>query len=113
MAPQNLSAHVLLITLPAESQLSSDLEVVARWADPASNRDVIVDFSLVEFLPWVTICHLIILERALSAAGCQLVLCSVSRDVKAIFRRVGLAKLLRFTDDVLDARQSLDRSEPH
>ena len=49
----------------------------------------------------------------LSAAGCQLVLCSVSRDVKAIFRRAGLAKLLRFTDDVLDARQSLDRSEHH
>jgi anti-anti-sigma regulatory factor len=111
MATQNLSEHVLLITLPAEPQLSRDLEVVAQSTRPASDCDVIVDFSLVEVLPSATICHLIVLERVLSAAGRELVLCSVSVNVKAVFRRVGLHKLFRFADDELAAVQALDRSE--
>ena len=111
MATQNLSEHVLLITLPAEPQLSRDLEAVARVTHPASECDVIVDFSLVEILPSATICHLIVLERVLSAAGRELVLCSASPAIKAVFRRVGLHKLFRFADDELAAMQSLDRSE--
>jgi anti-anti-sigma regulatory factor len=108
---QNLSERVLLITLPAEPSSSGDLEAVVRSTHPGSDHDVIVDFSLVEILPSATICHLIVLERMLSAAGHQLVLCSVSPNVKAIFRRVGLHKLFRFTDDELAAVQSLDRGE--
>jgi anti-anti-sigma regulatory factor len=111
MATQNLSEHVLLISLPAEPQASRDLEVVARTMRPGCDQDVIVDFALVEILPSATICHLIVLERALSASGHQLVLCSVSPAVLAIFRRVGLHKLFHFADDDLAAMQSLDRSE--
>jgi anti-anti-sigma regulatory factor len=111
MATQNLSQHVLLITLPAEPESSRDLEVLARSTRPAFDRDVIVDFSLVESLPPATICQLIALDRVLSAAGRQLVLCSASPDVKALFRRMGLHKLFRFTDDELGAVQSLDRGE--
>ena len=111
MATQNLSEHVLLITLPAEPPLSRDLEVVARSTHPSSDCDVIVDFSLVEILPSATICDLIVLERGLSAAGRTLILCSVSSDIKGIFRRVGLHKLFQFADDELAAMQSLDRSE--
>lgn len=111
MAMQNLSEHVLLISLPAEPQLSRDLEVAAHTMRPASDRDVIVDFALVETLPSATICHLIVLERALSASGRQLVLCSVPPAVLAIFRRIGLHKLFHFTDDELAALQSLEHGD--
>jgi anti-anti-sigma regulatory factor len=111
MTTQNLSEHVLLITVPAEPQSSNDLDIVAKSTHPGSDHDVIVDFSLVEVLPSSMICNLIVLERVLSAAGHQLVLCSVSPEVKAIFRRVGLHNLFRFAEDELAAVQSLDRSE--
>ena len=111
MATQNLSEHVLLVTLPAEPPLSRDLEAVARATHPSSDCDVIVDFSVVEILPSATICHLIVLERVLSAGGRELVLCSVAPNIKAVFRRVGLHKLFRFADDELAALRSLDRSE--
>ena len=111
MATHNLSEHVLLIALPAEPPLTRDLEAAAQATHPTSDRDIIVDFSLVEILPSATICHLIVLERALSAAGRELVLCSVSPAIKAVFRRVGLHKLFRFADDELAALRSLDRSE--
>jgi len=111
MATQRLSEHVLLVTLPAEPGTGHDLEMVARATHPGSEDDVIVDFTLVEILPSATICHLIVLERVLSAAGRQLVLCSVSSDVKAVFRRVGLHKLFRFADDELAAAQALEYDE--
>ena len=111
MATQKLSEHVLLITLPAEAQSGNELEAAAQSTHARSDCDVIVDFALVELLPSATICHLIVLERALSAAGRQLVLCSVRPSVLAVFRRVGLHKLFRFTADELAAAQSLDRGE--
>ncbi len=111
MATQYLSEHVLLITLPAEPQGSNELEVVSHSAHSAADRDVIVDFSLVEFLPPATIGHLIALERILNAAGRQLVLCSVPPVVQAIFRRLGLHKLFRLMDDEFTALQSLNGSE--
>jgi anti-anti-sigma regulatory factor len=111
MATQNLSEHVLLITLPAEPQSSNDLEVMARSTHPGSDHDVIVDFGHVEILPSATICNLIVLERVLSAAGRHLVLCSVPPNITVVFRRVGLHKLFRFADDELAAMQALDRGE--
>jgi anti-anti-sigma regulatory factor len=111
MATQNLSEHVLLITLPVEPSSGSDLEVVVKSTRPGSDRDVIVDFALVEILPSATICNLIVLERGLSAAGRQLVLCSVPPNIKAVFRRVGLHNLFLFADDELAAVQALDRGE--
>jgi anti-anti-sigma regulatory factor len=111
MATQSLSEHVLLVTLPAEPSSSSDLEAVMRSTRPGSDRDVIVDFTLVEILPSVTICNLIVLDRVLSAAGRQLVLCSVSPSIRAVFRRVGLHNLFLFADDELAAVQALDRGE--
>ena len=109
MATQQLSEHVLLITLPAEPESSRDLEVLARSTRPMFDRDVIVDFSRVEVLPSATICHLIVLDRVLSAAGRQLVLCAASPSVMAVFRRVGLHKLFCFTANELAAVQTLDR----
>ena len=111
MATQNLSEHVLLITLPAEPQLNNELEAVGRSTHPSSDRDVIVDFSLVEVMPSATICNLIVLERALSAAGRQLVLCSASPTITAVFRRLGLHKLFRFAEDEIAALRSLDADE--
>jgi len=111
MATQKLSEHVLLITLPPEPQSSTDLEAVTRSTHPGSDRDVIVDFSLVEVLPSATICNLIVLERVLSATGRQLVLCSVSPNIRTVLRRIGLHNLFQFTDDELAAVQALDRSE--
>jgi anti-anti-sigma regulatory factor len=111
MTTQSLSEHVLLIALPAELESSSELEVVARSVHRAFGRDVVVDFSRVETLPSITIGHLIVLERVLSAAGRQLVLCGVLPAVGALFQRVGLHKLFRFADNELAAVQSLDRGE--
>jgi anti-anti-sigma regulatory factor len=108
MATQNLSSHVLLITLPKEPQTGNELEMAAHAVRRGPDRDVIVDFSLVEAMPAGTICNLIILQRLLHAARRQLVLCSVPPTIAVTFKRVGLGKLFRFTADEFTALQSLD-----
>jgi anti-anti-sigma regulatory factor len=110
MAIQNLSEHILLITLPAEPQSGKELEIVVRSAGTRVDCDVIVDFSLVEILSSAMICNLLILERLLSVTSRQLILCSISHNIDGIFTRVGLHKLFRFAEDEFAALQSLDRS---
>ncbi len=108
MALHNLSESVLLITLPQEPDRSSELETAARLTTPRVSRHVIVDFTRVETMFSLTVCGLIILDRLLSTAGRQLILCSVSPDIMAIFRRVGLHKLFLFVADKAAAQESLD-----
>ena len=108
MAIHNLSEHTMLITLPQEPDRSSELETAARLTTPRINRHVVVDFTRVETMSSVTICGLIILNRLLSTMGRKLILCSVPPSIVAIFRRVGLLKLLQFAEDKAAAVQCLD-----
>lgn len=105
MATQNLSEHVLLITLPTEPQTSTELTAAAG---STTNRDVIVNLSLVETLPPAIISGLTTLDRLLGAAGRQLILCSVPLEIMDAFRRAGVRDLFRFADDKFAALQSLE-----
>lgn len=111
MAIQNLSEHVLLITLPAEAPSGKELETMVRSAGLNANCDVIVDFSLAEILSSAMVCNLLLLERLLGAAGRQLILCSVPPNIDGVFTRIGLHKLFQFAEDEFAALQALDRSQ--
>lgn len=110
MGIQKLSKQALLITLPREPQWGNELDFTTRLVSSSGDRDVIVDFSLVEIMPWAAICSLIILERALRGMDRQLILCSAAPHILAVFRRVGLQSLFRFANDQFAALQSLDRN---
>lgn len=110
MAIQNVSERALLVTLPREPDLSGDLETAARLVSSKVDHHVIVDFSYVEAMSSVTVCGLIILNRLLTAAHRQLILCSVPPNVAGTLKRMGLHTLLEFAEDECAALQSLDRS---
>lgn len=109
MAIQDLSDHALLITLPRESHQSAELEIITRLIARGVDRDIVVDFSLVQMMPSVTICRLIILQRLLNAAGRRLVLCAVSSNIAGIFSRVGLNNVFWFAHDQWAALRRLER----
>ena len=109
MAIQDLSDHALLITLPKESHQSAELEIITRVIAREVDRDIVVDFSLVQMMPSVTICRLIVLQRLLNAAGRRLVLCSVPLSVAGIFSRVGLNNVFWFAHDQWAALRRLER----
>jgi anti-anti-sigma regulatory factor len=102
MAIQDLSDHALLITLPRETQHSAELEIITRLIARDVNRDIVVDFSLVQMMPSATIC------RLLNAAGRRLVLCSVPSNIAGIFSRVGLNNVFWFAHDQWAALRRLE-----
>jgi len=108
MAIQDLSDHALLITLPRETQHSAELEIITRLIARDVNRDIVVDFSLVQMMPSATICRLIVLQRLLNAAGRRLVLCSVPMNIAGIFSRVGLNNVFWFAHDQWAALRRLE-----
>jgi len=110
MGMQYLSQHALLVTLPREPQLGNELEITIRMSSPHATRDVVVDFSLVAIMPSGTLSELMILERQLSNADRQLILCSVPRNIRRIFTRVGLGGLFHFAEDQHAALQSFNPS---
>jgi anti-anti-sigma regulatory factor len=109
MPVQHLSPHVLLITLPSEPQSDNELAIAAQELRAEAQRHIIVDFSLVGTMPVGITSRLVILQRLLSAADRQLVLCSVPVHIANAFARVGLRRLFRFARDEFAALQSLDR----
>jgi len=112
MGIQSLSEEVLLIELPREPQTTGELDLTTRLINSKTSRHVIVDFSAVEIMPSGTIGSLMMLKRAAGSIDHQLVLCSVSAGIQAIFRRVGLQALFQFATDKLAAIEMLDRETP-
>lgn len=110
MGMQYLSERALLVTLPKEPQLGNELEIAIRMSSPNATHDVIVDFSLVTIVPSGTLSELMILERQLSDCDRQLILCSLSRNIREVFARVGLAGFFRFAQDQFVALHSLKPS---
>lgn len=113
MGIQYLSDRALLVTLPREPQSGAELQAGASIVRSGHARHVIVDFCLVEVMPSEVICHLMALQRTLEQRDRQLILCSVSRHIQDIFKRVELEDMFRFAEDEFAALQSLDRSLCH
>ena len=110
MEVENYLKDVLLVTLPREPHLGSELDEVTEWVSEGCNRDVIVDFSDVEMLTSETICEFMILDKYLSSFGRQLVFYNASAEIKHIFGRTGLASVFTFADDESAALQAVRRS---
>lgn len=107
MGIDNLSKDVVIATLPEQPQHGSELEAVSNMFAETVDRDVVIDFSKVEMLTSESICSLMILDKLLSGAGHQLVLCNLSSTIKQIFIRTGLVTVFQFADDEETAMEYL------
>lgn len=112
MGIQNLSANVLLITLPEQPQQGDELEKVNKGLSDEINCNVVVDFCKVKILTSGTISNLVTLDKLLKESGRQLVLCNVPSNIERIFIRLELKGVFKFAKDELAALQYI-RSESH
>jgi anti-anti-sigma factor len=109
MGIQNLSEDVLYVTLPKQPHLSHELESINEIAGNSPSHDVVIDFSKVKILTSASICSLMILKELLNGLGRQLVLCSVSAQIKNVFATTGLEGLFKFANDRFCAMESMQR----
>lgn len=106
---ENYLEDVLLVTLPAEPHLGSELDRVTEMVSEGCSQDIIVDFSVVDMLTSESICALMILDKYLCASERQLVFYNTSPEVMHIFSRTGLSAVFTFADDEYGALQAVRR----
>lgn len=107
MGIENYLKDVLLVTLPNEPHLGSELDKVTEMVSEGCDSDVIVDFTAVGMLTSETICGFMILDKYLSSFGRQLVFYNASAEINHIFDRTGLAAVFTFADDEYAALQTV------
>src|SRR4030042_985293 len=111
MSFENWSDDVLLVSLPAEPEISDELGAVVEMVRGKRQCDLVIDFSGVRLITSATIAELLKLRELLIESGRRLVLCSVSRLIKGIFTVAALSHAFQFADDTSAALKSIEAAE--
>lgn len=98
MATQNLTENVILVALPPEPKANAELKALNEKVSNRCDRDVIIDFALVEILTSPSISNLIILHNWIHGADHRLIFCNMKVATKCIFRVAGLDTFFEFAD---------------
>jgi len=107
---QNYAEDVLLVTLPSEPHLGSELDEVTEMVCEGANQNVIADFSEVEILTSESICALMILDKYLCASEHQLIFFNTSEEIMHVFSRTGLSSVFTFAEDEHEALEVARRA---
>lgn len=111
MSVENWSDDVLLVSLPAEPEISDELGAVVEMVRDKRQCDLVIDFSGVHLITSATIAELLKLRELLIESGRRLVLCSVSRLIKGIFTVAALSHAFHFADDTSAALKSIEAGQ--
>jgi anti-anti-sigma factor len=87
-------------------------EVVQPLVAENPGRRLALDMAAIDFLPSHSLGKLIVIRKAVDAAGGGLVLCGLRPDVRDVFNVTGLERLFRFAPDVGEGVRSLGGTPP-
>ena len=107
MGIQNWSEDVILVDLPAEPQMGSELEAVIDIVRSRGDCDVVLDFSAVDIVTSSSLSKLLKLRKLLADCEHRLVFCNVAPATKGIFTVTGLDGIFELADDKFVALASL------
>ena len=106
MVIQNWSDDILMGELAEEPVFSDDLASLID-SQKAQPRDVVLNFSCVDYLNSSNIARLLRLRKVVTSAGRKLLLCGINDQVWGIFQVTGLDKIFEYTNDTATALATL------
>ena len=106
MPVENWSDRVVVARLADDPQLTEDLLTLDQ-AHNHGTRDLVLDFSSVNYLNSSHLARLLKLRKRTAAEEGRLMLCGVGNQVWGAFMVTGLDKVFHFTDDVATALATL------
>ena len=71
--------------------------------DQDGRKQIVLDFSLVEYLSSAALGKLITMHKKVVTAGGKLALCNIQKDILDVFKITQLHKVLTLCDDLDDA----------
>lgn len=99
MSTRNWSKDIIIVKLPAELQTNDELQAVTKIALDRPDCDLIVDFSDVHTVTYLTLCILMKLHRILTDHGRRLILCNVTAATKAILHTYAFDRIFELASD--------------
>jgi anti-anti-sigma factor len=107
MGFQNWSDDIILVDLPREPRMRSELKTVVEIVRDRGDCDVVVDFSSVDIMTSTSISGLLRLRKLLADCGHRLIFCNVPTSTRGVFSVVGLDEVFEFADDKYAALATL------
>jgi anti-anti-sigma factor len=107
MGIQNWSDDVVVVDVPTEPQLGSELETVTEIIRNRGDCDAVLDFSSVDIITSSSLSKLLRLRKLMADCGHKLIFCNVAAATKGIFVLTGLDSIFEFVDDKFIALASL------
>jgi anti-anti-sigma factor len=99
MGFQNWSDDIILVDLPREPRMRSELKTLVEIVRDRGDCDVVVDFSSVDIMTSTSISGLLRLRKLLTDCGHRLVFCNVPAATRSVFSVVGLDDVFEFVED--------------
>ena len=99
MGFQNWSDDIILVDLPREPRMRSELKTLVEIVRDRGDCDVVVDFSSVDIMTSTSISGLLRLRKLLADCGHRLIFCAVPPATRGVFTVVGLDEVFEFADD--------------
>jgi anti-anti-sigma factor len=107
MSFQNWSDDIILVDLPREPRMRSELKTLIEIVRDRGDCDVVVDFSSVDIMTSTSISGLLRLRKLLTDCGHRLMFCNVPSATRSVFSVVGLDEVFEFADDKFAALATL------
>jgi anti-anti-sigma factor len=107
MGFQNWSDDIILVDLPREPRMRSELKTLVEIVRDRGDCDVVIDFSSVDIMTSTSISGLLRLRKLLADCGHRLIFCNVPPSTRGVFSVVGLDEVFEFTDDKYAALATL------
>ena len=107
MALRNWSDDILLVDLPREPRMRTELKTIIDVVRDKGDCDVVADFVNVDIMTSASISALLRLRKLLADCGHRLLFCNVSPATRSVLNVVGLEEVFEFAADITVAIDSL------
>jgi anti-anti-sigma factor len=107
MGFQNWSDDIILVDLPREPRMRSELKTLVEIVRDRGDCDVVVDFTSVDIMTSTSIAGLLRLRKLLADCEHRLIFCNVPPATRGVFSVVGLDEVFEFADDKFAALATL------
>jgi anti-anti-sigma factor len=110
MGIQTWSENTLLVELPPEPHIRSELDTVTKIVQEGGVGDVVIDFAEVGIINSLSLSGFLHLRKLLNEKGHRLIFCDVAPMTKKIFDVTCLNSNFEFFDEKIDALASIQSS---
>jgi anti-anti-sigma factor len=110
MGFQNWSDDIILVDLPREPRMRSEVKTLVEIVRDRGDCDVVIDFANVDIMTSTSISGLLRLRKLLADCAHRLIFCNVPPATRSVFTVVGLDEVFEFAEDKYAALAALQKN---